>query len=115
MNKEENIKTATGVRENNRETKLNPHRKGGIRNVFCPYYSECLDFVIKKQWLSWGCMDCAQRHDESGKVLLQVVSEQAVPYFEIGIRSKLSLGQPRTGAGKGKRCRGCPAISARAF
>lgn len=66
--------------------KVSPGRKGGKRNIFCPYYSECLDFVIKEQWVSWGCKDCAQRFNESGRAELQNCIEHSVPYYEVGFR-----------------------------
>jgi hypothetical protein len=36
----------------------NPSHKNGVRNVFCPYYRECLDYAITKTWDYWACLEC---------------------------------------------------------
>jgi hypothetical protein len=69
-----------------REGEFNPGLKGGKRNIFCPHYSECLDFVVREQWISWGCKDCSHRFNESGRAELQNALEHLVPYYEAGIR-----------------------------
>jgi hypothetical protein len=66
--------------------KFNPGRCGGKRNIFCPYYSVCLDFAVQEQWVSWGCKDCEHRFNESGRAELQSGREHAVVYYEVGIR-----------------------------
>ena len=39
-------------------TERNPVRRQGSRNVFCPFYRECLDDAIKGSWRDWDCGDC---------------------------------------------------------
>ena len=39
----------------------NPVFKRGYRNICCPNYSQCLDFVVKKSWERWACVDCPQK------------------------------------------------------
>ncbi|MBU0988407.1 MAG: hypothetical protein KKH68_14250 [Proteobacteria bacterium] len=36
----------------------NPVRKHGSRNLFCPFYSDCLDHAAKRHWESWACFNC---------------------------------------------------------
>ena len=39
----------------------NPLCKGGYRNTTCPNYRQCLDFVVKKSWERWTCVDCPHK------------------------------------------------------
>lgn len=39
----------------------NPVCKRGYRNIFCPQYRQCLDFVVNKSWERWACVDCPQK------------------------------------------------------
>jgi hypothetical protein len=78
------MKADSAVKKANQQIELTPARKGGRRNIFCPHYSECLDLVIQKQWMSWGCRGCRHRFDESGRAELQCGTEHAVPYYELG-------------------------------
>lgn len=39
----------------------NPLSKRGYRNIFCPQYRQCLDFVIEKSWERWTCVDCPHK------------------------------------------------------
>jgi len=36
----------------------NPIHSSGRRNVFCPYYDECLDLAVEGRWRSWNCSQC---------------------------------------------------------
>jgi DNA-binding response OmpR family regulator len=42
-------------------TERNPVRRQGSRNVFCAFYRECLDDVIKGSWQDWDCGDCPHK------------------------------------------------------
>jgi hypothetical protein len=37
---------------------MDPYERQGERNVFCPFYSQCLDIVIEKGWNGWSCSEC---------------------------------------------------------
>lgn len=78
------MKAEAIMKQKDEQREFNPGRKGGRRNIFCPHYSECLDLVIQKQWMSWGCRDCGHRFNESGRAELQSGTENAVPYYELG-------------------------------
>jgi hypothetical protein len=41
--------------------KMKPIHKPGERNIYCPYYSECLDYVIQHSWETWNCSQCPCR------------------------------------------------------
>jgi hypothetical protein len=42
-------------------TECLPINTKGSRNVFCPHYSDCLDYVITKSWKNWNCNKCEHR------------------------------------------------------
>jgi hypothetical protein len=39
-----------------------PVQSKGYRNVFCPYYRNCLDHASKKYWEYWSCFHCRHKH-----------------------------------------------------
>lgn len=43
------------------EPKAKPIRKRGERNIYCPFYSDCLDYVVNHLWQSWSCSECPHR------------------------------------------------------
>jgi hypothetical protein len=47
------------------EPKPNPICKRGERNIFCPFYSDCLDKAINQFWQCWTCSTCAYRKTKS--------------------------------------------------
>jgi len=49
----------------------NPLHTIGERNVFCPYYSNCLDYAAKRYWEYWACLDC--RYKRKQKLLADVL------------------------------------------
>jgi len=55
-------------------TERNPVRRQGSRNIFCPFYRECLDDAIKKSWQDWDCGDCPHKlnHQNEPDPLLAV-------------------------------------------
>jgi len=66
-----------------KEVKLNPSPNKGSRNVFCPYYSECLDRVIKNAWMSWHCHLCGERFNQGAKPELSLTVSHTVAYYEL--------------------------------
>lgn len=30
----------------------------GERNIHCPHYNDCLDYVVNHFWRSWSCSEC---------------------------------------------------------
>jgi hypothetical protein len=65
---------------------LNPFQRQGKRNVFCRYYSECLDAVVKKSWTYWSCAECEHRFNrEAEPDILDNVSH-SVAYYDISTR-----------------------------
>lgn len=43
----------------------NPIRKKGERNIYCPFYNDCLDHAVKNLWWYWSCVECPRRKIKS--------------------------------------------------
>lgn len=56
------------------DAKANPVPEKGERNVFCPFYSDCLDLAVEHKWDSWHCFRCPFR---------SVIEEENITDFPI--------------------------------
>ncbi len=58
------------------------HTKGG-RNVFCPYYRNCLDYAVELKWEYWACLDC--QHEKEAMFLTDVLLSpvDTDPYYSV--------------------------------
>jgi len=63
-----------------KKSEPNPTPDQGSRNVFCPYYSDCLDRVIKKGWMSWHCHLCGERFNQAARPELALRVNHSVAY-----------------------------------
>jgi hypothetical protein len=60
-----------------------PIRTKGYKNIFCPYYGNCLDHASKRHWEYWTCLHCRY------KSLKESISEETLsatsadPYYSI--------------------------------
>jgi hypothetical protein len=70
-----------------KKPKPNPTPDQGSRNVFCPYYSECLDSVIKRAWMSWHCRLCGERFNQAARPELALTVNHSVAYYEFAAGS----------------------------
>ena len=41
--------------------KANPLCKPGERNIYCPYYEDCLDYAVDSEWEFWDCSCCPHK------------------------------------------------------
>jgi hypothetical protein len=46
------------------DSKVNPTCKHGERNIFCPYYEDCLDYAVARSWKSWNCSECPHKMED---------------------------------------------------
>jgi hypothetical protein len=81
------MKTDAAVRFKTKDKvkKFGPGSKQGKRNIFCPFYSQCLDFAIQQQWLSWNCRNCEHMLNESAKADILAGREDSIPYYEVAM------------------------------
>ncbi len=55
----------------------------GHRNIFCPYYSDCLNHAAKHYWAYWACFNC-QHKDKKNLVTEVLLSpESDYPYYTL--------------------------------
>jgi len=66
-----------------KEARPNPSPKNGARNVFCPYYSKCLDTVIQNAWMSWDCHLCGERFNGGAKPEFELTVNHSIAYYEL--------------------------------
>jgi hypothetical protein len=69
-----------------KKPELNPTRDHGSRNVFCPYYSDCLDMVIKKGWVSWHCHLCGERFNQAARPEFALNVAHSIAYYDLWSR-----------------------------
>jgi hypothetical protein len=47
------------------ELNPNPICKKGERNIYCPFYSDCLDHAVNQFWRYWSCFQCPYKNIKS--------------------------------------------------
>lgn len=60
-----------------------PRRGKGKRNVFCHYYSACLNLAIDKTWNHWHCDQCPLRTETRGAPEMRLHINYSVAYYEV--------------------------------
>lgn len=65
------------------ETNMNPARNKGERNIFCPFYSDCLNTAIRKQWSDWNCASCDHRANREAEPEIPLNVNYGVAYYEL--------------------------------
>jgi len=40
------------------DKKTNPISEPGERNIYCPFYNDCLDYAVSCSWQAWNCSRC---------------------------------------------------------
>ena len=61
----------------------NPVHTKGDRNIFCPFYRNCLDDAVRFRWKYWACLHC--QHKKNGKFLTDVLltPTDTSPYYSL--------------------------------
>jgi hypothetical protein len=62
---------------------LNPKNKDGERNIYCPFYRDCLDLVIKKSWEYWACSNCRHRKQKVDFFDSLPSMDNGMPYYSL--------------------------------
>lgn len=66
---------------------MNPSQLRGSRDIYCPYYSACLDLVIKKQWMDWSCSKCEQGFKREKEMEIPINVNYHIAYYELSIKT----------------------------
>jgi hypothetical protein len=56
-----------------------PINREGVKVTDCPFYSDCLMLVAKRNWKSWSCEDCPNLRLDLVCKKLKFIS----PYYEL--------------------------------
>ena len=65
-----------------------PSPRRGERNIFCPYYRECLDYAVKRAWVQWTCLQCGQRFEREPLEEVAFTSQDAVCYYDVLVEGR---------------------------
>ena len=60
-----------------------PVQSKGYRNVFCPYYRNCLDHASKRHWEYWTCLRCQHKRVQESIADELVSPASTDPYYSI--------------------------------
>jgi hypothetical protein len=60
-----------------------PVQTKGYKNIFCPYYGDCLDHASKRHWEYWTCLHCQHKRLKESIPGEAVSPSCADPYYSI--------------------------------
>ena len=61
----------------------NPIHNQGYRNVFCPYYKDCLDHAAKCYWECWSCLECRHMREQNAVTDILLSKDGDYPYYTV--------------------------------
>jgi len=61
----------------------NPIHNQGYRNVFCPYYRNCLDHAAKLYWECWSCLECHHKQNQNSVLDVMLSQDGDYPYYSL--------------------------------
>jgi hypothetical protein len=59
----------------------NPVYTKGNRNVFCPYYRDCLDHSARHHWEYWTCFACHHKLKKKSCEHVLFAEGESTPYY----------------------------------
>jgi hypothetical protein len=62
------------------EPKAKPTPKQGERNLYCPFYNDCLDYAINNCWRYWNCSQCPHKRMQSTAEWEYEVNDEGLYY-----------------------------------
>ena len=71
------------IRSQAMDNNQNPVHTKGDRNVFCPYYRNCLDYAVELQWEYWACLDCQHTQKEMLVTDVLLLPVDTDPYYSL--------------------------------
>ena len=60
-----------------------PIHAQGHKNVFCPYYRDCLDHAAKYHWGYWSCLECKHKQKQRSATDVLLSPEGDYPYYSL--------------------------------
>ena len=68
------------------DSKKSPSPKRGSRNIFCLYYSDCLNVAISKEWSHWNCKNCEHQAKREAEPELPIYVNHSIAYYELFLK-----------------------------
>jgi len=68
----------------------NPIHRNGDRNVFCPYYNDCLNHAAKLHWQNWDCSECPHKMTQQ-PIKTDQMASCFYPYCELPVRIHINF------------------------
>lgn len=65
------------------DLKAKPIRKRGERNIYCPFYSDCLDYAVNHFWQYWSCSECPHKLIRKSITEWEYIINDANPYYDL--------------------------------
>ena len=65
------------------ELKSNPIHKLGSKNIYCPYYEECLDHAVEGRWKYWSCSECPHKVTQQRRLSEVRTVHDSVVYYQV--------------------------------
>lgn len=63
--------------------RTNPICEKGRRNVFCPYYRDCLNLASKQNWHYWSCRKCGYIHEAQPISIIMYPPHNTDPHYSL--------------------------------
>lgn len=61
----------------------NPICAEGYKNIFCPYYSDCLDHAVEHWWDYWACLECQHKNKQVPVTYVLLSPERNYSYYSL--------------------------------
>ncbi|MDP2643744.1 MAG: hypothetical protein Q8P24_02280 [Desulfobacterales bacterium] len=61
----------------------NPTHRAGDKNIYCPYYTDCLDYAVKLAWRFWDCSECMHKSILQSVIELDFRTDDSNPYYPL--------------------------------
>jgi hypothetical protein len=65
------------------EIKVKPIPERGERNIYCPSYSDCLDYAVECSWKSWSCSECPHKATRQSVTEWDYTRNDAPPFHDL--------------------------------
>jgi hypothetical protein len=69
----------------------NPTQINGDRNLFCPYYRDCLDHAAQRHWETWACFNCHHKRITETCMEGPFSADDSFPYYSLSPNVCLKL------------------------
>jgi len=63
------------------DQKANPISESGERNIYCPFYNDCLDYAVSGSWQAWNCSQCP--HKLIKQSIAEYVLDSADSFYDL--------------------------------